>query len=158
MRAAILALCLVSASAWATKPGDRAHDFDLPSLDGKTVKLSDLKGAVVVVDFWASWCAPCKKELPALDKLAAKYPGKVVVLAVNIDKERKKAEGFLKQARVQSVKVLLDPAGKVAAAYDVPTMPSSFVVDDKGMIRHVQAGYKSGDEGKIEGKVRELMR
>jgi len=59
---------------------------------------------------------------------------------------------------VQSVKVLLDPAGKVAAAYDVPTMPSSFVVDDKGMIRHVQAGYKSGDEGKIEGKVRELMR
>jgi thiol-disulfide isomerase/thioredoxin len=158
MRAAILALCLVSTSAWATKPGDRAHDFDLPSLDGKSVKLSDLKGAVVVVDFWASWCAPCKKELPALDKLAAKYPGKVVVLAVNIDKDRKKAEGFLQQAKVKSVKILLDPAGKVAAAYDVPTMPSSFIVDDKGMVKYVQSGYKSGDEGTIETRLRELMK
>ena len=158
MRAAVLALCLMTGSAWATKPGDRAHDFDLPSLDGASVKMSDLKGSVVVVDFWASWCAPCKKELPALDKLAAKYPGKLVVLAVNIDKERKKAEGFLRQAKVKSVRILLDPAGKVAAAYDVPTMPSSFIVDDKGMVKYVQSGYKSGDERTIETRLRELMK
>ncbi len=162
MRAAA-AVCLAmfvfgASPAGATKPGDRAHDFSLPSLDGKSVTLSDLKGAVVIVDFWASWCGPCKKELPALDRLAAKYSGKVVVLAVNIDKDRKKADAFLSQAKVSSATVLLDPAGKVAAAYDVPTMPSSYVVDSHGIIKHVQAGFKSGDEETIEDKVRELMK
>ncbi|HKA91881.1 MAG TPA: TlpA disulfide reductase family protein [Haliangiales bacterium] len=161
MRAA--AVCLVilalgASPAGATKPGDRAHDFSLPSIDGKSVTLSDLKGAVIIVDFWASWCGPCKKELPALDRLAAKYAGKVVVLAVNIDKERKKADAFLSQAKVSRATVLLDPAGKVAAAYDVPTMPSSYVVDGHGIIKHVQAGYKSGDEETIEDKIRELMK
>jgi thiol-disulfide isomerase/thioredoxin len=161
MRAAAvcLAVCALAASpAGATKPGDRAHDFSLPSVDGKTITLSDLKGAVVVVDFWASWCGPCKKELPALDRLAAKYSGKVVILAVNIDKERKKATAFLSQAKVSTATVLLDPEGKVAAAYDVPTMPSSYVVDTHGIVKHVQAGFKSGDEEAIEDKIRELMK
>jgi thiol-disulfide isomerase/thioredoxin len=158
-----LAICvfavLGASVVGATKLGDRAHDFSLPSLDGKSVKLSDLKGAVVIVDFWASWCGPCKKELPALDRIAAKYSGKVVVLAVNIDKERKKADAFLAQAKVSAATtILLDPEGKVAAAYDVPTMPSSYVVDSHGIIKHVQAGFKSGDEDALEDKVRELMK
>jgi len=158
--AACLAIAFLCPSpVGATKLGDRAHDFSLPSLDGKTIRLSELKGAVVVVDFWASWCGPCKKELPALDRLASKYSGKVYVLAVNIDKERKKADAFLAQAKVSNATtVLLDPDGKVAAAYDVPTMPSSYVVDSHGIIKHVQAGFKSGDEEAIEDKIRELMK
>src|SRR5689334_20144574 len=98
MRHFVLVLGLVSAMigtsgvAQAVKPGDREIDFSLKDLNGKTVKLSSLKGKVVILDFWASWCVPCKKEIPNLDVLAAAYKTNkkdIVIIAVNIDKERK---------------------------------------------------------------------
>ncbi len=151
-----LAILLGAGVAGATKEGDRASDFSLVGLDGKTVKLSSLKGNVVVLDFWASWCGPCKKELPALDAMAKRYAGdgkKVVVLAVNVDRDRANAEKFLGTAKVSALTVLLDPSGKVAAAYDLPTMPSSYVIDAKGLIKKAHAGFSSGDEKKIAAEV-----
>ncbi len=166
----ILPLCVVAGvvvlGAAATpahaeaKIGDRAADFTLPALDGSKVKLSELKGSVVVVDFWASWCVPCNKELPALDALARRYAeaGKpVVVLAVNIDKERDNAEKLVAQARIATLLVLLDPAGAAAAAYDLPTMPTSYVIDAKGVVRSVHAGYSSGDERKLADDIDRLL-
>ncbi len=168
MRAAAVAasvLCAAflvgSGGAAATKVGERAADFTLPDLDGKTVKLSSLKGTVVVLDFWASWCGPCKKELPALDALAKRYrdAGKaVVVLALNIDRERANAEKFLATAKIDDLRVLLDPQGKTASAYDLPTMPSSFVIDGRGLIRKVHAGYASGDEKKLAAEIDRLLK
>ena len=161
--ALLVSLALVSSSgpAHATKPGDRAPDFTLKTLDGQTVKLSSLRGKVVILDFWASWCVPCKKELPALDALAKRWAdaGKPVqVLAVGVDKERAKAEKLLSGLKIDTLTVLLDPDGKTPSAYDVPTMPSSYVIDSKGLVKHVHSGYKSGDEKRIASEVEALLK
>jgi thiol-disulfide isomerase/thioredoxin len=158
--ALVLAAFLLAGSAHAAKPGERAPDVVLPDLDGKEVKLAALRGSVVVLDFWASWCGPCKKELPALDALARRYAGEgkpVVILAVNIDRERRNAEKFLASARVSSLRVLLDPKGKGAAAYDLPTMPTSYVIDGEGIVRLVHAGYAPGDEKKLKAEIDRLL-
>ncbi len=121
----------------------------MTDFDGKPVNLADLKGKVVLVDFWASWCAPCKKELPILDQLAKKYTadGKpVVVVAVNIDQDRGNAQKIVHELKISGLRIGLDPAGKVAGAYDVPTMPSSYVIDTQGAIRLVHPGFEPGDE------------
>ncbi len=144
----------------AARSGERAPEIDLPALSGGGVKLSGLAGKVVVVDFWASWCVPCRKELPALDALARSYAdaGKpVVILAVSIDKERDNAEKLVAQANIGALKVLLDPAGSCASAYDLPTMPSSYVIDAKGVVRSVHAGYSSGDERKLADEIDRLL-
>ena len=159
---AAVATAMTQATAFGNaKVGDRAHDFSLPALDGSSVKLSDLKGKVVLVDFWASWCVPCRKELPALDVLQRHYAdaGKaVVILAVNVDKERANAEKLLAAVKVGAIRILLDPEGKVAGAYDVPTMPSSFIIDDKGLVRNVHAGFSSGDEKQFAREIEALVR
>jgi thiol-disulfide isomerase/thioredoxin len=159
--AAVLSiLLLLGGVAAATKAGDRAPEVALPDLEGSAVTLQSLRGNVVVLDFWASWCAPCKRELPALDELARRYAtaGKpVVVLAVNIDKERRNAEKFLASAKVSALRVLLDPAGKTAAAYDLPAMPTSYIIDASGVVRIVHAGYRPGDEKKLAKEIDGLL-
>ena len=164
MRFAFLALLLVlapSASSAKATAGDRAIDFTLKSMDGKTVKLSSLKGKVVLIDFWASWCVPCKKELPVLDKLAgewAKAKKNVVVLTINIDQDRANAEKFLKSAGVKNLTTLLDPEGTVAGQYELPTMPTSYVIDKKGIVKHIHAGYEPGDEKKLVKEIEALLK
>ena len=163
MRYAIAAaLFAASTTAFAAaKVGDRAADFTLPDLKGEKVSLSSLKGSVVVLDFWASWCVPCKKELPALDELARKYADAkkpVVIIAVGVDKERANAQRFLDGAKIGNVRVLLDPDGKTAAAYDLPTMTSSYVIDAKGLVRNAHSGFSSGDEKKIAAEVDALLK
>lgn len=141
-------LVLAAVSGWLpavgfanVQKGQRAPEFALPSLGGSTVALSSMKGKVVLIDFWAQWCEPCKKELPQLDRLARQYAQKgVVVVAVNIDKQRDNAARMVKQLGV-TMPVLLDPAGSVAGAYDLPKMPTSFVVDKKGIVRYVNEGF-----------------
>src|SRR5689334_21583715 len=127
-RSIIVALALVAGVAFTgvafagVGKGQRAPEFSLPALSGSTVALSSLRGKVVLIDFWAQWCEPCKKELPQLDRLAKQYAGKgVVVVAVNIDKQKENAERMVKQLGV-SLPVLLDPAGSVASTYDLPKM------------------------------------
>jgi thiol-disulfide isomerase/thioredoxin len=160
--AALLAVGLPAATALANaKVGDRAANFSLPALDGGSVKLSDLKGKIVLVDFWASWCVPCRKELPALDALQKRYADAkkpVIILAVNVDKDRANAEKLLAAVKVAAIRILLDPDGKVAGAYDVPTMPSSFIIDEKGLVRNVHAGFSSGDERKFAEEIEALVR
>jgi peroxiredoxin len=143
MNKTIFALALVTAGVAlaGVQKGQRAPEFSLPSLKGSNVALSQLRGKVVLVDFWAQWCEPCKKELPQLDRLSKEYAAKgVVVLAVNIDKQRDNAERMVKQLGL-TLDVLLDPAGSVAGSYDLPKMPTSFVVDKKGIVRYVNEGF-----------------
>jgi cytochrome c biogenesis protein CcmG/thiol:disulfide interchange protein DsbE len=142
-RGLILPLVLVASVAWAgVQKGQRAPEFALPTLKGGKVSLARLRGKVVLIDFWAQWCEPCKKELPQLEKLSRDYNGRgVVILTINIDKQRGNAERLAKQLGL-TLDVLLDPAGSVAATYDPPKMPSSFVVDQRGIVRYVNEGFE----------------
>jgi peroxiredoxin len=145
------ALLLASAGdARALAPGDPAVDFQAPSRAGRLLRLSSLRGKVVLIDFWASWCEPCKRELPLLAELAKRLrPRGVEVLAVSLDTSREKLDEFLAAHHIE-LTVLLDPEGAVAGKYDPPKMPSSFAVDRRGTVRHVNAGFEDGDEKKIE--------
>jgi peroxiredoxin len=154
----LLALVLLSGTAFAgIGKGQRAPDFTLPSLKGTRVSLSSLKGKVVLLDFWAHWCEPCKKELPELEKLAKQY-GNVAVVTINIDKQRDNAEKLLKTLGV-SLEVLFDPAGSVAGQYEPPKMPSSYVIDKKGIVRFVHEGFDgSGDVARFKQELDELSK
>ena len=126
--------------------GQKAPDFAIPSLKGTKLSLAALRGKVVLLDFWAQWCEPCKRELPELEKLHRAYAAKgVVVIGVNIDKQRDNAERLVKQLGI-SFDVGLDPSGATAGTYDLPKMPTSFVIDKKGVVRFVHDGFEGGED------------
>jgi thiol-disulfide isomerase/thioredoxin len=152
-----VAISSLGVIASATRSGERAPGFALADLEGKTVELSAYQGKIVFVDFWAHWCGPCKKELPVLEKLARRYAGKdVVFLAINVDREKKDALAFLRSAGIATLPVLLDPKSAAVEKYGPETMPSSFVIDRKGMIRFVNSGYVAGDEKKFAQQIDSL--
>ena len=141
MRSVLMILLLAATAHADLKKGDRARDFD---------QLSKLRGKVVLVDFWASWCEPCKRELPILAKLAPKLKEKgVEIVSINIDDKKANAEQFLKEHGV-NLTVVYDKDHKIVGSYEPPKMPSSFVIDRNGVIRAINAGFDSGDESKIE--------
>jgi peroxiredoxin len=156
--ALLLALALSASSPARARvtQGQRAEDFELKDAAGKTVKLSALRGRVVLLDFWASWCVPCKKELPVLAEMAKRLHQRgIEILAVNVDKKRENAETFLRAQGV-TMNVLFDPEGAVIDRYEPPKMPSSFVIDKKGLVRYVNASYEPGDEKKLEQQLLEV--
>ena len=138
--------------------GGAAPDFRLADLSGKQVGLSDYKGKVVVVDFWASWCGPCREELPVLERLNKTYAEQgLVVLGVNIDNQASAAKDFLKKLPV-TFTVVHDSEKQVAKQFAPPTMPSSYIIDRSGKVRHVHAGYKASDAAKIEAEIKALLK
>lgn len=145
---AVLAFILVPAAAFAGLLNQKAPDFSLQDLGGKAVSLSDFRGKVVFIDFWASWCPPCKKEFPELNKLLERYKdADVAVLAVNVDTKKAHAEGFVSGYPGLSKKffVLHDPGANVIRAYNAQAMPTSFIVDKSGVIRNIHFGYRDSD-------------
>jgi peroxiredoxin len=138
--------------------GGPAPEFTLNARDGKEVKLSQLRGQVVMLNFWASWCVPCREEMPLLEQMHKKYKGLgFTLVGVNVDKDSALAEGILKATPV-SFPVLLDPSSKVAKLYNVATMPSSVIIDRKGQIRYVHRGYRAGDENTYLTQIRSLVK
>jgi cytochrome c biogenesis protein CcmG/thiol:disulfide interchange protein DsbE len=139
--AAAIALVTVWSGWIAAEPQKAAPDVTLHTGDGKAVQLGAYKGKVVLVDFWASWCAPCKTSFPALDLLFHEYqPRGLEVLAVNVDEHRRDAETFLGH-HPHRLMVLFDPDGVSPAAFGVKGMPSSFLIDKLGTIRFTHMGY-----------------
>lgn len=157
----LLSLSLVLATAALAraevKAGQAAADFAGTTLAGAPLKLSSLRGKVVLVDFWASWCEPCKKELPLLDKLAPKLHARgIEIVAVNIDDDTKKASDFV-ASHALHLTVVPDKTKKIVGAYEPPKMPSSFVVDKGGVVRAVHGGFEPGDEAKLEAELNALV-
>jgi peroxiredoxin len=138
--------------------GQKAPDFALPTLKGGKLSLASLRGKVVVLDFWAQWCEPCKRELPELEKLSKAYAGKdVAFVSINIDKQRDNAARLAQQLGL-TFDVGLDPAGSVAGQYDLPKMPTSFVIDKKGVVRYVHEGFEgAGDVERFKKEIDELL-
>lgn len=156
--AGLLALAPPQADAKIRK-GDRAANFvAVKDSKGKTVKLSSYKDRVVVLTFGASWCKPCKKELPAFEKLAAKYDSKkVIFIAVNVDSEKSAGEVFMKKAGLKKVLGLYDTKSSTVASYEPPTMPSTFLIK-KGIVKHVHVGYRDGDIDKLDKLIKKELK
>lgn len=156
----LLATLVVSTSEAKLKKGDAFPAGAVPTLDGKgKIDLSKYKGKVVVVDFWASWCEPCKVELPALNALQKKYKDKgLVVLGINLDEKKADAQAFLKDHPVQ-LSLGYDGDKKVLPGkLEIETMPTSFIVDKKGVIAVRHEGFRDGDTAKIEKEIQELLK
>lgn len=179
LRAALALLALTAgASGCAAARGDaRAHaetgqsagrvvvgqplpEIELASLEGRGLKLSSFRGKVVLLDVWASWCEPCKEELPWLDDVAARLRGRgVEVLAVSVDQEVANVRTFLRRkSGGWNLKVFHDPAGQIAERLQPPRMPTSYVLDRGGVVRMVNEGYHPKDAQRLEAKLAELSR
>ncbi|MBI3449358.1 MAG: TlpA family protein disulfide reductase [Acidobacteria bacterium] len=150
-------LALSHPSMGGSSPPDRfAPGFNLPGRDGK-VSLDALKGRLVYVDFWASWCAPCQASFPWLQSIHNRYASKgLTIVAINLDKFRDAADEFLRRHPAPFL-VAFDPAGSTAAAYDVGAMPSSYLIDPIGRIVHVQPGFDARKTEEIEKLIEEAL-
>jgi len=135
-----------------------APDFTLRSNSGKNLKLSEFRGQVVLLNFWASWCGPCRQEMPALDKLQKRY-GKLgfTVLGVNVEEDSTQAKRMLKEIRV-SFPILFDTQNKVSQLYNVSAMPTTVIIDRDGNMRYLHKGYKPGEESVYKKWVKKLIR
>jgi thiol-disulfide isomerase/thioredoxin len=147
---ALLLLCSAHPAVAKVRRGDRAAAFvKVVDEKGRRVSLKSYRDKVVVLTFGASWCAPCKRELPALEKLAGKYDAKkVAFLAVNIDSKASKGKKFMAQAGLRRVRALYDSAKSTVDSYDPPKMPSIFIIR-RGIVKYVHMGYRKGDEADI---------
>ena len=153
-----LLLIFLSFAIGAKEVSKASHDFTLKSNQGKNIRLSDLRGQVVMLNFWASWCGPCRQEMPLLDQLYQRYnPAGFTLLGVNVEADPAEAETLLKEAPV-SFPVLFDTASKVSEAYKVDAMPSSVLIDCNGKVSYVHRGYKPGDEREYQKRVKDLIK
>jgi thiol-disulfide isomerase/thioredoxin len=159
-------LCLVTltvAPAFATpvdtlRTGAPAPDFQLKSNSGKPLSLASLKGQIVLVNFWASWCGPCRKEMPILEQLNRQYRGKgVTLVGVNVEPDSAAAADWLKATPV-SFPILFDVDSKVSKLYQVEGMPNTVILDRKGNVRYIHRGYRAGAENEYLDQIRALIR
>ncbi len=154
------ALLLVAASVpiASTENAQLAPSFSVQNLaGGASIKLDQFQGKVVYVDFWASWCGPCLKSFPFMENLHQQYSGEgLVVVAINMDQNPEDAHKFLTENPVNFL-IGQDRQGSVAEQYGVLAMPSSFVIDRDGLVKHVHYGFKSSDKEKISSLVASLL-
>ena len=155
------ALLLLSTPAFAElKKGDKFVELDAKSAAGKAFHLKDMAGKWVLFTFGASWCAPCHKELPAWDKVAPKFKGKVLFVSVNINNKQEEGAAFFDGLKLKHIfpVFLPDEASPAMKAYDPDKMPSTFVIDPKGTLQIVQYGYDKGDEDKLAASLDALVK
>jgi len=146
------------ASSSGMAVGEQAPDVEFNALkDAGTIKLSELRGKVVLLDFWASWCAPCQEELPLLDDMSTRVKSKgIEIVGLSIDENKADAEHFLTRKSSWALTLGHDPEQKVADAFKPPKMPTSYVIDRKGIVRQVNAGFERTDAKKIEAQLVDL--
>jgi peroxiredoxin len=156
---ASVAFVVVAGSASsAIAPTTPAPDFSLHAMSGPNMRLKDQRGRVVMVNFWATWCAPCRQEMPQLNRLYEKYRSSgFVLLGVNVDEDSSKAAEVAAKLGI-TFPVLLDADKSVSKLYDLSTMPSTVLIDRDGKVRYVHRGYLAGYEDAYEKQIRELLK
>lgn len=156
--ATVISLFALSALASSGLEGQEAPDFALKSATGENLRLSEYRGSVVMINFWATWCGPCRQEMPLLDELYSRYQRVGFnLLGVNIDDDSSRAMDMARELGV-SFPVLFDARKEVSRLYDVEAMPVTVLVDREGTVRYVHHGYKPGYEDKYLDQIRSLLR
>ncbi|HEY0820657.1 MAG TPA: TlpA disulfide reductase family protein [Rhizobacter sp.] len=157
----LLGAMLLAVAGWAhaaAAVGTNAPDFTLKTLNGPNMRLQEQRGKVVLVNFWATWCGPCRKEMPHLNRIADKYRSAgLVMLGVNVDDDVRKAAEVAGQLKV-NFPVLLDTDKAVSKLYDLNAMPSTMVIDRNGKVRFLHRGYQDGYEDSYDQQIRDLLK
>ena len=149
----LIILSLVTSGVHA----ETAKPFNLETQNGR-IDLQSLKGKVVYVDFWASWCAPCRKSFPWMNKMQTKYKDNdLVIIGINLDSKRKHADNFLEKNPVLFT-VAFDPSGTTADAYNVQVMPTSYLIDRQGEIIMEHKGFLSRQQDKLEKSLQDALK
>ena len=153
-----LSVCAATGLAASGLTGQMAPDFALKSSTGENLRLSEYRGDVVMINFWATWCGPCRQEMPLLDELYTRYQRVGFnLLGVNIDDDSNRAMAMVQELGV-NFPVLFDDRKEVSKLYDVGAMPVTVIVDRAGQVRYVHQGYKPGYENMYLDQVRSLLR
>ena len=144
----------------ALKPAKSAKDFTLPDLDGKPHRLSDYRGKVVLVNFWATWCPPCRREMPSMERLSQRLRDQpFMILGINQQEDPERVFVFTAQVDPSpNFPILFDPNSKVAHAWGVMGLPASFIVDQQGRVVYRAMGGREFDHPEIERAIRGLLR
>jgi cytochrome c biogenesis protein CcmG, thiol:disulfide interchange protein DsbE len=155
----LAALCLATLAApaaWSLDAGAPAPELNLPGLKD-TVSLAALKGKVVYVDFWASWCGPCKQSFPAMNELQSKYRAQgFEIVAVNLDAKRADADKFLAEVPAQFT-VAFDAKGDSARRFEVKGMPSSYLIGRDGKVIAAHKGFKDEDRKELDARIAQAL-
>ncbi len=164
MRTLVFITALIGASlagatsAFAAAVGENAPSFSLPTATGEPIALDTLRGKIVYVDFWASWCGPCRRSFPWMSEMHDKYAARgLAIVAINVDRKLADAERFLGQLPPARFAVVFDPAGVTPASYAVRAMPSSYLIDARGAIVEVESGFRDERKATLEARIRALV-
>jgi thiol-disulfide isomerase/thioredoxin len=156
--ALILALSLLMISGCsrreALEVGKPAPQFSLPDLDGKQISLEQYKGKVVLLDFWATWCGPCRMTMPVLEKLRKEYADSLVLLAINLQEPRDEVRNYMQQQGLKS-HVLLDEKGSLGEVYGTEAIPMQVLIDKEGIVREVKTGFSPRLEQQLRQRIQQ---
>ena len=152
-----LAMLLFASLAVAADVSGPAPDFTLKSRGGENVRLSEQRGQVVMINFWASWCGPCRQEMPHLEALSKEFADYgFTLLGINVDEKREQADKLLAQIPV-TFPILFDPASEVSRLYKVDAMPTTILIDRDGNLRHLHRAYRPGFENLYRDQIKALV-
>ena len=153
----LFTICLTVFNVGNVMANEPAPDFTFKGLDNSNIKISDFKGDVVYVDFWATWCPPCRKSFPWMDAMHQKYKDLgFKIIAVSLDTKREIIDDFVKKMAPHFT-IAHDPSGDSASAFKVKGMPSSYLIDRKGNIYASHAGFTDSDKPKLETAIKKLL-
>jgi len=136
--------------------GRPAPEFELPDLSGRAVSLAQYQGKIVLIDFWATWCGPCRLSMPLLEDLQREYSSELVLLAVNLQEPLEEVRHYVEMRRIRS-RVLLDEEGRVGATYGSDSIPMQVLIDQRGIVRDIQMGFSPNMGARLRGEVRKLL-
>lgn len=149
-------LVVFSSVAGQVSAATIAPNFEIKT-GTESLQLTDFRGKVVYVDFWASWCAPCRKSFPWLNEMQKKYKNKgLTIIGINLDKERQLADLFLKTSPA-NFHIVYDPEGKLASKYKLVGMPSAYLIDKQGKIQHTHVGFRPSKKQSYEDAILHLL-
>jgi thiol-disulfide isomerase/thioredoxin len=156
---AVLVLLAATARASEVEIGQTLPALSLLDWQGRPTQLGDVNGKVVLIDFWASWCAHCRTALPVLEAMSRRYnTDGLTVVAIDIDSDHAKAEGFLSEHVPEATMLLWrDPQSVALARFGASGMPALYVVDEQRVVRLVKSGYTTADLGEVERDVAALL-
>jgi thiol-disulfide isomerase/thioredoxin len=136
--------------------GDPAPAFSLPDMSGRQFTLDQFRGKVVLLDFWATWCGPCRMTMPMLERMEKEFQGRLVLLAINMQEDEEVIREYMQEQAIRS-RVLLDKEGAVGESYGLVSLPTHVLIDREGIVRFIRMGFSPGMESQFRTEIQKLL-